>query len=140
MRVILLLVVSLINFSCSSNVSNNFKEDLKNNRWLLKSVDEKSITDLEFHKEVFIQFPTDSEDQFRGFAGCNNIFGGYELNQDSLKFINVASTRMACDKMDFEANFLKKLQTINNYKIEKDILLLFSENEEVMKFQVIFYN
>ncbi len=140
MRVILFLVVSLIIFSCSSNVSNNFKEDLKNNRWVLKSVDKKSITDLEFHKEAFIQFPADSEDQFRGFAGCNNIFGGYELNQDSLKFINVASTRMACDKMDFEAKFLKKLQTINNYKIEKDILWLFSENEEVMKFQSIFYN
>ncbi len=45
-----------------------------------------------------------------GNDGCNNFFGGYTLDKNSLKFGLLGSTRMACPQIEgFELVFNKML-------------------------------
>ncbi len=139
MKTTFLTISIIFLFSCSGSINNNYQAELKNNRWILKYFEGEKLAFNNFEKEVFIQFPIDSENQFRGFAGCNNIFGGYSVNKDSLKFLDFASTRMSCPFNDFESRFLKTLQSTDRYKIEKDIITLFSNNNAILKFQATYY-
>jgi heat shock protein HslJ len=53
-----------------------------------------------------------------GSGGCNRITGGYQLNQDRLRFTRVAATLMACiDGMQTEKAFLHALEQVRSWKI-----------------------
>ena len=67
-----------------------------------------------------------------GNDGCNNFFGGYTLDEDSLKFGLLASTRMACpDLEDFEVIFNKMLSMTTRYRITGNKLELY-ENDKLL--------
>ena len=53
-----------------------------------------------------------------GFAGCNRLTGGYELNGANLRFGNLAVTRMACAEPTPEAAVLKALQDTVSWKVD----------------------
>lgn len=139
MKTTFLIISIIFLFSCSGSINNNYQAELKNNRWVLKYFEGEKLAFNNFEKEVFIQFPLDSENQFRGFAGCNNIYGGYKVKNDSLQFLDFASTRMSCPYNEFESRFLKALQKTDRYKIEKDVITLFSNDNAILKFQAMYY-
>ncbi len=68
----------------------------------------------------------ESEQRFAANAGCNNIMGQYELDQDSLRlrFLQVASTLMACPHMNLEAEFVKMIEEVDSYSLNGDTLTL----------------
>ena len=58
-------------------------------------------------------------------AGCNTMFGGYELKEPlRLQFKQLASTMMACDNMADEATLAKVLEMVDNYTISGNTLSL----------------
>lgn len=72
---------------------------------------------------VFLNFKADSS--FNGNAGCNNISGKYILKGTSIKLNNIIATKMACDKLEQETEFLRLLQeTVSAYTVDKTRLLL----------------
>jgi len=74
-----------------------------------------------------------SESRAAGFAGCNQITGGYTLEGDQLSFGQMAMTRRACaDGMELERDFAKALQETKSYRIEDDTLSLRDENGTVV--------
>ena len=74
-----------------------------------------------------------SESRAAGFAGCNQITGGYTLESDQLSFGQMAMTRRACaDGMELERDFAKGLQETKSYRIEDDTLSLRDENGTVV--------
>jgi heat shock protein HslJ len=46
---------------------------------------------------------------------------------------------MSCPYNEFESRFLKALQKTDRYKIEKDIITLFSNDNAILKFQAMYY-
>jgi heat shock protein HslJ len=67
-----------------------------------------------------------------GNDGCNNFFGGYTLDGNSLKFGMLASTRMACPKIrELDIEFNKMISATTRYQINGNKLELF-ENDELL--------
>jgi heat shock protein HslJ len=67
-----------------------------------------------------------------GNDGCNNFFGGYSLDRNSLEFGMLASTRMACPQIeDFDMEFNRMISATTRYRITGNKLELF-ENDELL--------
>lgn len=62
-----------------------------------------------------------------GFAGCNQLSGGYALDGDQLSFSKMAMTMRACpDGMELEREVAKVLEETRRFAIAGDVLHLFS--------------
>jgi heat shock protein HslJ len=70
-----------------------------------------------------------------GNDGCNNFFGGYTLDGNSLKFGMLGSTRMACPQIkDFDIEFNKMISATTRYRITGDKLELFESDQLLASF------
>lgn len=69
-----------------------------------------------------------------GFPGCNTFRGSYEINGDSLRFNNMASTLMAClpAGSDTEKNFLSALKAAATQRISGETLELRDQDGKVI--------
>lgn len=72
-----------------------------------------------------------------GNAGCNNYSGEVILNSEEGQFSasKIGSTKMACNNLSVEQNFLKMLQEANRYNVKNNILELYKDNLLLMKLQ-----
>jgi len=62
---------------------------------------------------------------FAGNAPCNSIAGNYELQGYRIRFKDVVSTKMACNKLDQENTYLTLLQNnVNSFAFQSSKLLL----------------
>lgn len=74
-----------------------------------------------------------AEPRVFGFAGCNQISGGYTLDGDQLSFGQMAMTMRACPEgMDLERDFAKALRETQRYEITEDALRLRDEHGTVV--------
>ena len=75
-------------------------------------------------------------DRINGNAGCNNYFGGVEIDAASGKFIpsKMGSTRMACKEMSAESNYLSALGNVNKYVVNGNQLELYKDGLVMLKF------
>lgn len=92
-------------------------------KWKLVELNGKPVTH-NANKEMFIQLNKDN--RYAAFAGCNQMTGGFELNEDALriKFTKGASTLMACPDMTTEQEFAETLEKVDNYSINGNNLSL----------------
>ena len=68
-------------------------------KWCLVEVEGAPVSPLADEKQPDILLdPT--ENQARGFAGCNTFFSSYELDGASLTFSKVGASRMACPHLE----------------------------------------
>lgn len=74
--------------------------------------------------------------KINGNAGCNRYFGGVTMETASGKFeaSQVGSTKMACDNMSVERNFLDMLQKADKYVVSGNTLELYQGNLLLLKF------
>jgi heat shock protein HslJ len=127
----ILLLGSVIGLvACGSGVS---IEDIT---WTLESYGEKgNLETLVEDTEITIEFKS-AESKFSGSGGCNNYFGGYEINQSELTIIPpIGSTRMACPEpiMEQEQEYLGLLETTETFKSDKGKLTITcSGNKELV--------
>lgn len=72
------------------------------------------------HKPLEITFT--SEGQVYGFSGCNRFTGHFDLNGESLTFLSLASTRMACTSpaMTREQDFYQRLNQVNGFDLDSE--------------------
>lgn len=92
-------------------------------KWKLVELNGKPVTH-NANKEMFIQLNKDN--RYAAFAGCNQMTGGFELNEDALriKFTKGTSTLMACPDMTTEQEFAETLEKVDNYSINGNNLSL----------------
>ncbi len=70
-----------------------------------------------------------------GNDGCNNFFGSYTLDEDSLKFGMLGSTRMACPHIEgFEMIFNTMLSITTRYLIDGNKLELYDNDKLIASF------
>ena len=95
------------------------------------------FTDWLVKRRPFMKFDA-AKKEATGFAGCNNFFGGYELDGSSLKFGPVGSTRMACPdlQMSLETEVFKALDKTRSWEIKDGGLLLLDDSEVLARFTI----
>ena len=75
-------------------------------------------------KDYFIKLNS-KDGKFNGYAGCNNFSGNYAMPSSfAISFMHIISTMKACPNMELETNFMKTLETVDNYTIKGKILQL----------------
>ena len=102
-------------------------------KWELNQFKGADILENKYLKTPYLSFDGD-DFQFSGNASCNGIKGAVVLTTETMKFPNVAATRMMCVHENMEADFLKALNAVTSYKVVDNELQLFTNNELVMKF------
>lgn len=77
-------------------------------------------------------------DRITGNAGCNNYFsGGFSVETSTGRFAakNLGSTKMMCDNISVEQNFMELLATANFYVVNGDFLELYKDNLLLLRFR-----
>lgn len=99
-----------------SCVSSTVTTPLVNTYWKLIEIDGAVIETHEKQREVHILMEQE-DNRARGFAGCNNFFGNYELDGNAVKFGQLASTMAACPYLDEETALFRALEKVGEYEI-----------------------
>jgi len=93
----------------------------------LSEINGNPIITADGSRDVHIRLATEKgEKRISGFAGCNQLTGGYTLSGEKVKFV-IASTKMMCpeEQMAVEDFLLKALSSATSYKIDGDVLELY---------------
>ncbi len=73
-----------------------------------------------------------------GVAGCNNYFGGYEVDGDAIEVTETGSTQAFCGEpegtMDQEIAFLGLLQTADRFERDREALTLLAGDDPLVFF------
>lgn len=75
-------------------------------------------------------------EKINGNAGCNNYFGTAKVDPATGNFSagGLGSTRMACENMSVEKNFMDMVGKANKYVITGSVLELYQDNLLLLKF------
>lgn len=110
-------------FLISLITTNLYSIDLTKDTWKLTEFNKQTIdSDSE---QPFISF---NNGKITGFLGCNNFFGSYELNNNTIKINPVARTLKMCANITLEDRLNESFQFMNYYKIESNILKIYDNN------------
>lgn len=76
----------------------------------------------------------DNQGMISGNAGCNNYFGTYQVEGNTLTFNEIGSTKMFCGDglMAEESAFLTALQEATAYKITSGSLQIFAADDSTL--------
>lgn len=97
-------------------------QSLEGSSWQVLSYNngKGGVTSLIIGTEITANF--ESDNQLTGNSGCNNYFGQYEIDGDSINISGVGATEMACLEpeglMEQEQQYLAALEIVDTYKIE----------------------
>ena len=86
--------------------------------------------------EITAEFKSD-EGKVGGSAGCNNYFGGYDINENELTIRPpIGSTMMACPEpvMNQEQQYFSLLEAAETFKIENGDLTITSSGNQILVF------
>lgn len=94
--------------------------------WKLIEINGQKVTADDFADREPYLILKSIDNRVTGNGGCNSFFGTYELqsNVNRISFSKMGSTRMACIKPTVENDFLKVLETVDNYTVKNDTLQL----------------
>ena len=91
--------------------------------WTIATMKKQSKAETVHLNGVTLTLNKDSS--FTGKASCNKIWGKFSIKGTSIKFKDIASTKLTCNKQDEEKWMLQLLQqTVSNYSVTKPGLLL----------------
>jgi heat shock protein HslJ len=136
LSLLLYIMICTLVYGCNSSQNNKPDASFQNTYWVLREVDKKEYQVNDNDREINIVFF--GENQMKGFGGCNQLSGGYEIEGKSIK-ISAASTRMYCDnKMEMESALMTALRETNKYDIDGDFLFLYKDNVKLAKFEAVY--
>ena len=104
-------------------------------QWQLAEVNGNPVSALAGEQGPFIKFDAVKKEA-SGFSGCNNFFGSYEIDGDSLTFGPFGSTRMACPDLQtrLETEIFQSLDKTRAWKIQNGALLFLDGSNVLARF------
>ena len=106
--------------------------ELENTHWKLIRLGDQPILVSAGRPEIHVRLVREGR-RVQGFAGCNRLVGGYELGGQDLRFVGLATTRMACPEgMEQEQAFLKALEATARWNILSKHLELYGSGGELL--------
>ena len=114
------------------------KTELTGKYWRLSELNGQPVKPE--NREPFITFYKE-ENRVNGNNSCNTFNGKYEISDgNKIKFSPFMMTRMACIDNKTEDEFMKALEISTVYSVtEKTLILSDSENQELAKFEAVFF-
>jgi heat shock protein HslJ len=136
MRYQLLLILFMLS-GCSLFKSKTSNPDipLTTTHWTLYTLNGNSVPNLP--NSIYLEFTGEKRRRFIGFAGCNNIFGEFNLNPNTVRFDEIRSTRMICTYADLEQEYLKMLKKSTHFKIRGHQLSFYESHTIIATFKAI---
>ena len=123
--------IFLHTFLISLITTNLYSIDLTKDTWKLTEFN-KQIIDSD-SEQPFISF---NDGEITGFLGCNDFFGSYELNNNTIKINPVARTLKMCANITLEDRLNESFQFMKYYKIESNILKIYdNKHNEIAIFK-----
>lgn len=122
----LLVVTLLLLLSCKTkqNQQSTTESPLKGTKWILVEMMGKPISPSQDRKNIYVYLDA-NESRINGYSGCNGFGGSYELQEGNrITFSKMMGTMMACADMETETQFLKLMQTVDNYTLNGNNLQL----------------
>lgn len=92
--------------------------------WVLETLEGKPMLAAYFLSDLPMLEINSKMANFSGFGGCNKIRGSIFQEKELLRFMNIISSRMACEPNNKEDQFLKALQSSTTYEIKNNRLYL----------------
>ncbi|MCE2595740.1 META domain-containing protein [Motilimonas cestriensis] len=106
--------------------------EFTNTYWKLMKIGDHHVPSFEGAREMFVQFMS-QENQVRGFSGCNNFMGNYEVNGNQVSLTPLAGTRKMCvNGMEQEQAYLNAMADVASYGIAGETLTLHNASGEVV--------
>ena len=128
---ILILVIALVTASCNETkkVIDKAENTEPIGTYSVTTIGEVVLSKTADKKAV-ISFES-LDKRVHGNTGCNSFFGSYNLDHSVLTFDAIGQTEMACDEptMTTEFNFMKALRDTGSFRLQEDILMLFSSKD-----------
>ncbi|REG89529.1 META domain-containing protein [Winogradskyella sediminis] len=126
-------IISLFTLLLTVSSCDSFKKGIENSATMQDTlsrtyyITQMGNTDVSLNKLV-ISFD-ETTNKVTGFAGCNSFFGSYSLENNSITFSNIATSKKMCQKdiTTVERQFLKTLNSTNSISIDHTTIS-FSEN------------
>lgn len=140
-----LISALLITMGCTSAAMDIQKtterpdESLINTYWKLVTLDDKQIVTQKNFREAHLVLHQEAS-RLAGATGCNTLMGSYATENEHIEFNHVATTMMACPKvqMETEHGFLTALEQVTKWSVEGDTLMLSDDNgEPLANFQAV---
>ena len=129
MRYLVILFVAISAFCCSPKLSPD--AGWGNQNWVVVEMKGVPVQQSGGRRDAHITFDV-VQKRFTGNGGCNQINGGYTLGKNEIHFIDVISTKMSCNDIDFENTFLSTLNSIDHYEVRGTDLLLKKKRETLI--------
>ena len=116
--------------ACSPRLSPD--SSWRDRKWVVSEVNGTPVQLSGTNRDAHLYF-SPSDKRFTGSGGCNRISGSYTINNNGrLSFSEPNRTKMACDDIAFEDNFLNLLERVDKYTVENDMMLLKDGNRVVL--------
>ncbi len=127
-----LVVDRFIEFRPRETCGARFATDpLENTYWRLTRLGSAPVVVAERQREPGLVLHRENH-RVAGSGGCNRLMGGYALEGQTLRFSQMAATKMACaDGMQQEQAFLEALRNVETWKVIGEHLEL-SDSKGVM--------
>ena len=121
MKYISILLIAFTGFQCSPKLSPD--AGWGNQRWVLVELKGVPVQQSESRRDAYISFEV-ADRRFSGNGGCNQINGNYTLDKNTIHFLEVISTKMSCNDIEFENLFISTLSSIDHYEVRGNDLVL----------------
>jgi len=130
-KLFLFSCIAAIFFACCAQKNTKQSFNLYDKTLTLTELNGKAVTFSSEERAATIFFDK-AAGNVNGHLGCNRFHGSFEINGKSLKFSQLAATKMFCfDSMDIEDGFNSALNSTDNFEI-KDGALLLKQDEKVL--------
>jgi heat shock protein HslJ len=119
--------VSIIS-GCGSSKTTDKYADLSGTEWTMFEMNENKY---EAPEKVTIKFDETGK-KVTGKAPCNSYGAASTINSNKLSFSDIYSTKMFCDNMKDEQDFMDALKKVYAYQTAKDMLYFFNSDGNVI--------
>ncbi len=108
--------------------------------------DNKTLELIELNGEVYdataVEFPVlfnfsvNGDSSVNGNSGCNRFFGTFQVNADTLRFINIGVTRMLCNEESnaVEQKVMDVINQTSRYEVNDSVVEFFNNEVSLAKF------
>jgi len=103
-------------------------------KWILKQIQSKRVKLNDNSIIPFLEFDFENN-RVSGNAGCNGLSASFSIKNDGIKFSEILLTRMFCEDMSVEKNFIESLNEVNTFKIEGNQLKFYKNGLLEMIFE-----
>ena len=136
------LITSIIFCSCepkfiqNSNASNEIEQTITDKKWKIAILNSEKIQGDQ--KDFYLKLNSNSK-QLEAKAGCNQLFGEFQLKNNFISFSKIGSTKMYCvETMAIENSFIAILsQTSKVVVIDSSKFILLKDNVIIAQFELL---